>query len=61
MAKSTDGNSDKGYLVNLRGLTVLMCNFGLGISAKSGFSVYIRYVGTFNVLSLILRHARVML
>ena len=33
-----------GYLVNPRGLTDIMCNFGSGVSAMLGLSLFTRYV-----------------
>ena len=48
--------------MNPRGLTGIMCNFRSGVSAMSGFSLFTRYVpGTFNLLTLMFRHDRVML
>ena len=43
-----------------RALTGIMCNFGSDVSAMSGFSLFTRFC-TFNLLSLMFRHDRVML
>ena len=46
--------------MNPQGLTDVMYNFGSGLSAMSGF-VFVYTVCTFNLLTLMFRHGRVML
>ena len=45
--------------MNPWGLTDIMCNFGSGVSAMSGFSLFTRYV--YNLLTLMFRQGRMML